>query len=298
MHRIRKWVRVFFGFSRAETNGFLILLPLMVVSLLSEPVYVWWKSLHPPDFSADAKSLDSLMAQLRWDVPDSLDVQPKKVVHIKFTAFDPNRLSAPEFTQLGMSSRLAERLVHYREKGGVFRKKEDLLKIYGMDSVWYEQARTWITIPQKNKLTGSRWPEKKSVREKEDMNTADSLQLLRIYGIGPALSKRIRTYRNKLGGFVSMDQLTEVYGLDSTVVSRLKTKFRIMENFQPQKINLNTCSIGVLTGHPYFHRREAGAILAFVLQHGKMQSLDQLFEIQLLTREWIVKVRPYLTLEE
>jgi competence protein ComEA len=299
MFLLRLWIRKIFGFSRTETNAFLILLPLMAVMLLSEPLYSWWKIRHPPDFSHDAKVLDSMMAQLRWDKPDSMGIPGNDPVEWKCEVFNPNQLARDKFIQMGLSPLLAKRIVRYREKGGVFRKKEDLLKIYGMDSTWFAIALPWILIPEKNELKLTfRSGKQPTPKEKADINIADSLQLVKIYGIGPALSKRIRAYRDKLGGFVSMDQLKEVYGLDTAVVNRIKNKFRVDENFQPQRIPLNTATLDILIQHPYFRRKEASVIIAFRLQHGKFLSVDQLREIQPLTPEWIEKVRPYLTLEE
>ncbi len=197
---------------------------------------------------------------------------------------------------MGLSGFLTKRIIRYREKGGSFRKKEDVLKIYGMDSSWYDQAQGWMTFPPK-KIPK---PFEKRVTNFriEDINEADSLQLLRIYGIGPALSRRIRTFRDRLGGFISLNQLQEVYGLDTAVVREMKKKFVVRDEFLPRQIKLNTATLEDLIHHPYIKRREALAILSYRLQHGAFQAFEELLEINLLTPQWIDRVQPYLTLTE
>lgn len=198
---------------------------------------------------------------------------------------------------LGLSQSLAARLLRYREKGGAFRKKEDLLKIYGFDSAWFRLAREWIDIPQPERSKPSSQKKRIQARtEPIDINMADSIQLLSVYGIGPALSKRIRAYRERLGGFIVMEQLQEVYGLDSVVIRKLVEKFFVDRNFQPRKINLNTVTQETFR-HPYLKWKEANAILAYRLQHEKFQSIDQLKEIEILSSSWLEKIRPYLTVE-
>lgn len=300
MHRIKALIRAFFGFSRTETNAFLILLPLIIVILFSGPVLQWWATRHPVDHSADERSLDSIVQALRWDVPDSVNKQ-SAVAEIEFSQFDPNIISAEEFEQLGLPPFIALRITRFREKGGVFRKAEDLQKIYGLDSSWFASAKPWIKIAPSVAISSpaKRTSEetKESTKTLLDINEADSIQLVNVYGIGPTLSRRIRTFRDKLGGFVSLDQLREVYGLDTAAQRELKKKFEIRDDFLPKKININTASAELLSTHPYIKRKEANAIVAFRMQHGDLTSFDQLREIKLLTPEWIDKVLPYLTLE-
>ncbi|MBY0436272.1 MAG: helix-hairpin-helix domain-containing protein [Cyclobacteriaceae bacterium] len=300
MHRIKALIRAFFGFSRTETNAFLILLPLMIVTLFSGPAFQWWATRHPVDHSADEKSLDSIVQALRWDVPDSVSKQ-SAVAEIEFSQFDPNVITKEELEQLGLPKFIASRIIRFREKGGVFRKAEDLQKIYGLDSGWFALAKPWIKVAPSFAITspekGTSEETKKSTKTLLDINEADSIQLVNVYGIGPALSKRIRTFRDKLGGFVSLEQLREVYGLDTAAQRELKKKFEIKDGFVPKKININAASAELLSTHPYIKRKEANAIVAFRMQHGNFTSLDQLREIKLLTPEWIDKTLPYLTLE-
>src|SRR6478736_5708739 len=132
MHRIKAWIRSFFGFSRFETNGFIVLLPLLFIAIFSEPVYRAWFTSQPVNYSNDQEMLDSLIAAWEWNKKDSVT---DKTIH--FFRFDPNSASMQQFDSLGLSERQAKSIVNYRTKGGKFRIKSDLKKIYGIDSVWF-----------------------------------------------------------------------------------------------------------------------------------------------------------------
>ena len=67
MNRLKALIRSMFAFSRSETNGFLILLPLMALIIFSEPAYRYWFVRQPQDFSKDSIRLDSLIATWKWE---------------------------------------------------------------------------------------------------------------------------------------------------------------------------------------------------------------------------------------
>jgi competence protein ComEA len=307
LHRIRIWIRGFFGFSRKETNAFLILLPLMTVILVSEPVYRQWKFRNDNHNFFDQHYADSVLATLTYR--DSLpapsqslwqkEVGTKPIAGAKreahFTAFDPNTVSEKELVALGLSPFIASRIVRYREKGGRFKSKDDLLRIYGMDTTWFRKASPWITLAEKPPHT-TEWKraEKKiTIAEVIDINAADSIQLVKVFGIGPALSRRIRNYREKLGGFVSLNQLSEVYGLDTVALKELKKRFVVSPEFTPRQVSVNSESIEELS-HPYIKKKEAQAIVNYRRQHGNFQSIGDVLKIQVLSAGWFENVKPYL----
>src|SRR4051812_23840632 len=103
MHLIKAWVRSFFGFSRRETKAFIILLPLMVIILFSEPVYRHLTTGQPRDHSKDNHKLDSLLATLTFIKNDSVVSSKRSVTpgtafkSISFYSFDPNSITEKEF---------------------------------------------------------------------------------------------------------------------------------------------------------------------------------------------------------
>lgn len=295
MEKLKALIRNFFAFSKKETNGFLILLPLMALLIFSEPIYRYFFTRQKQDFSKDEKKLDSLVATLQ----DSVATKPEQPVELK--PFDPNRASADELISVGFSKELAKRLINYRTKGGKFVIKKDLLKLYGFDDKLYQRVYPYISLPES--LTATALPSvqlsKKLNKEKTliDLNQADTAQLKRVYGIGDKLSERIVKYREKVGGFVSIDQLKEVYGLDSTVVDDVKKDFFVSSAFQPKKIKINSAKQEELAGHPYINRALARTIEAYRFQHGKFNSMEDLAKVQLMKEETLQKLRPYVSFD-
>jgi competence protein ComEA len=285
MKRLRLYVRAFFGFSRMETNGFLILMPLVLVVLFSERVYN-----HVVD-TVPLTGLDRTDSLLAW-LEQQKEAARKSADTIVFHSFDPNAAPLEELIALGLPARTAERLIRYREKGGRFRRKEDVAGIYGMDSAWFGKAAAWMIFPKKE-YTKQTYAAKQKVMPREDINTADTLRLQDVYGIGPILARRIVNFRERLGGFVSMHQLTEVFGLDSLVIIRVMRQFEVRPGYEPRKINLREATVEELSRHPYMSRRQAQAIVAYRSQHS-LESLEQLKALPLLDDRWFSKMQPYV----
>jgi len=297
MNRLRAWIRALLGFSRTETNGFLILLPVMVIILASAPLYQWWISSRPVALSTDARKLDSLIAHWEWNQPDSAS---KKTTQL--FAFNPNIASKQTLIELGMDEKLAARIVNYRSKGGIFRVKKDLAKIYGMDSVLFLALSAYIDLPERT-ISGQKenvasLKTKSTSFERFDINLADTAQLIKIYGVGPKLSLRIINYRDKLGGFITMQQLREVYGLDSGVIKNLEKRFYIAEGFGPKKININQSDQKVIASHPYIKFALANAIATYRFQHGEFRQIEDLKAIVSLDESTFQKIKPYLTVKD
>jgi len=295
VRKLKLWVKGFFGFSRAETNAFLILIPLMLLLIFSEPVYRFWFVRQPNNYSKEKHQLDSIIASMEWP-NDSVSSGVEMKSHELF-AFNPNLSTRDDFIRLGFQQAVANRIINYRAKGGRFIIKNDLGKIYGMDSIFFMKLHAYIQLPEniiKIKPTTKSHEREKPVITKFDLNTADTSQLIKIYGIGPKLAKRIVTYRSKLGGFILANQLKEIYGLDSTVVNNLLSKSFISEDFRPEQININTAPERELAAHPYIKYKLAKAIIAYRMQHGAFNSLDDLKKITIISDSDFQKIKPYM----
>jgi competence protein ComEA len=298
MNRIKAWLRAFFGLSRRETRAFLILLPLMLITIYLIPAYRHYKANQKQDFSRETKQLDSLLAYWKWE--EKKDSATQTVEYTLFK-FNPNTATREELIQLGFPIYLASRIDNYRSKNGRFTIKSDLLKIYGMDSILYNQLYSYIDLPADrltNKTEENTRKEIATIKviERFDVNLADTTQLVRIYGIGTKLSQRIIKYRNQLGGFISLDQLKEVYGLDTVVIKELKQNIFIAENFQPAKISINSATEKELAAHPYIKYPLAKAIATYRFQHGNFTAIEDLKKIAHVNETFYDKIKPYLSL--
>jgi competence protein ComEA len=301
MRYLNRWLKNFFGFSRTQANGFMVFLPLLLLLVFSAPLYRYIViMMHKNDFSNEKRVLDSLLAT--WPTDDHDDVF-HDTTSVPLIAFNPNRATEKELLRLGFSEKLSARIINYREKGGQFRIKSDLLKIYGLDSSFYHRLYPFIQLPEKTEaVKNEAGKERKNYPSasivKFDINQADTSRLKKIYGIGEKLSLRIVTYRDKLGGFIDLSQLHEVYRLDSMVIQRLKTHTFIQEGFIPQKININTGERPQLTAHPYITKAVAEAIVAYRFQHGNFNSPIDLEKIQILDTQNLRKLMPYVKVED
>jgi DNA uptake protein ComE-like DNA-binding protein len=240
MNRIRAILRLTFGFSSTESNAFIVLLPLMLIVIVSEPVYqTYFVSSDPDDFKY-RKTVDSLVAI--WKTEEKKTENKTKRA---YSFPDKNR---KKFTDAG--SRFKPR-----------------------------QSKT------------------KSQQPAFDLNAADTTQLKTIYGIGPVIAKRIINYRTNLGGFVDFNQLYEVWGLDSTVISRLTEKTVIAPGFTPNKLPINHCSEQDLSRHPYLRTKLARAIVNYRHQHGNFTSVDDLKKINIMEEKVFLRIKPYINLD-
>ena len=129
-----------------------------------------------------------------------------------------------------------------------------------------------------------------------DVNNADSIALVKLPGIGEKLSSRIIKYRDRLGGFINLSQLSEVYGLSDSTIRIITPLLFISEQFQPKKINVNSAEYKDLRRHPYITHAFAKSLLAYRKAHGIFQSLEDLKGILSLEHHEINKVSSYLTI--
>jgi competence ComEA-like helix-hairpin-helix protein len=293
--KLQVWLRALLKTSRRETNGLLILIPLLILILFSETLYqkIFIAGASPTFHDPDR--LDSVLAALTWpiDTPRSETKSP--------VLFDPNRADAALLLELGLKESAIQNLMRYRKAGGKFFLKGDLLKIYGMDTSWYKQIYSFIDLPESKKTKVEQTKRTSRTHtttfETFDINKADTTQLEKIFGIGPKLAHRIIKYRDKLGGFTSMNQLREVYGLDSAVIAQLNSNAFVSRDFTPRKILLNTMDEKTLASHPYIGRTLAKNIIAYRYQHGPFQTVDDLRMLKLIKDSTIQKLRPYVILQ-
>jgi DNA uptake protein ComE-like DNA-binding protein len=127
-----------------------------------------------------------------------------------------------------------------------------------------------------------------------DLNRADSLDLIPLPGIGPVFASRIVKYRNLLGGFVSHEQLTEVYGLPGEMVEMLRLR-TVIDTSIIRKIDLNTVTFRDLLRHPYFQIELVREIMNFRELMGSIQSTEALKVNNLIPDSTLAKISPYLS---
>ncbi len=191
----------------------------------------------------------------------------KNTVDISLFLFDPNNISLDSLMLLGIPEKVGRRLINYRNKGGRFYVKEDVKKIYGLEVTLWEKISDYITLPDSSSF------KKNELKIRAfDINIVNSDGLKSVNMIGVVLSDRIIKFRQKLGGFVSIEQLDEIYGLSDPALKNLKSIAFVKKGFRPHQLKINYDDFETLRQHPYISDKLAEDIIRFREINSKIES--------------------------
>lgn len=211
--------------------------------------------------------------------------------------FDPNTATEEDLLNLGLPKGVVTVMLRFREKGGKYRRKEDLKKIHILDESDYLRIEPYISIagdgnsiPTVSLDIPKSYENNKSISI--DINKADAEEWQQLRGIGPAFSGKITRFREALGGFASVEQVAETRGLPDSTFQKIRSQLRLSPVFR--LIDINAASAEVLSKHPYTDRRMAEAIVSYRQQHGPFRSADDLRKVYALPEGWVEKMKPYL----
>lgn len=206
-------------------------------------------------------------------------------------SIDPNNADYNQLVNFGFNSFQSKNITEYRKKGGAFITKTDLLKIYGIDSAFYNSIEKNITIEVADEIPVLKdYP----VLLHIELNSADSTELMKLNGIGAVYANRVIKYRNLLGGFYSTSQLLEVYNFSLETFSKIESSIYV-DTLLVKKIRLNFAEYPEMLRHPYLNKGQVTAILKYRNQNGSFQDIFQLKTTGLVDPESFSRIRPYLT---
>ena len=126
-----------------------------------------------------------------------------------------------------------------------------------------------------------------------DINTSDTLLLMKIPGIGAAYAKRITSYRNLLGGYFRLEQLQEVYGMYEELYEKI-TPYLQTDINEIIQIPVNTASLDKLRAHPYINFYQAKAIIEMRKKKGRLDNIQELYLLEEFTTEDLERIKHYL----
>lgn len=290
----------YFNFSRRELNGIIGLIILIILIYIFPFLY---KRFSPVEklTAAEEAGISALTFTIdstkKLDFGRSFDSKETKLSAAAMFAFDPNTISATEWEQLGLTPKQAQSIINYRMKGGRFFRTEDLQKMYTISPERYEQLKPYVHIadnvqPKRDGFYKDK-VEKKPSRVVVDVNRSDTTDLMEVDGIGPAFARRIISYRERIGGFFSKDQLKEVYGVDSIKFAEISEQI-FVDPTLIRKIKINKVEFDDLKTCPYLRYKQMNAIIQYRKQHGNFTDVQSLKKVTLLTTEIINKLSPYL----
>jgi DNA uptake protein ComE-like DNA-binding protein len=318
---IRERLREYFSFSRKERIGVIVLVSLILVVFILPVFFHSSKNTIDQDLinkykneiaspkteqqmdSSDYSNTSDEPADRKNPADAKSTIQHSRNSNIHLFYFDPNTISSKQWEKLGINSKTVHTIQNYISHGGHFHKPEDLKKIYGMNERDYQlllpfvQIKTAIaTNPEARgyflkKETGL--PRHNSPLTKIEINTADSVSLISLPGIGSKLAARILRFRERLGGFYEIGQVAETYGLPDSVYQQIKS-FLYLEHESVRQIDINTADVPMLAQHPYIRWEIARAIVQFRQAHGPYKSVEDLGQIAILNGDKLKKLSPYL----
>jgi DNA uptake protein ComE-like DNA-binding protein len=269
------------------------------------------------DFSEAKKALES------WNNQNSIVKNP--VLY----KFDPNTVSEEQLDCLDIPALIKRNLLKYRAAGGKFKKPADFRKIYGMNDSLFVALEPFLGINEdsvkttlktdyqviKKDLpafsasrqpilnedyvdTGNLYSTAGKLQKKEvfivELNTADSAELTKLYGIGPVFASRIIKYRNLLGGYHSPSQLREVYGLREETM-KLIQDYVIADTTCIKPLRINFADYRDLLRHPYLEKHHVEAILNYRSQNGPFTTIGQILQNGMMDSAAFAGIKPYLT---
>lgn len=321
-------------FSRKERIGVIILIPaILIIALLpfirpssqatslSAADSLWLASaagLQEPSSGPGGREIKDAPGENSandprgdFPTPDNHAPQESLTGGILFR-FDPNTLDAGGFKKLGLREKTIRTLLNYRNKGGKFRKPDDLARIYGLKPEEFHRLKPYINIVNGerpgiyhnpvNAYSTEGAAGHKALASKPryspkiiDINTADISGFESLYGIGSKLAARIINFREKLGGFYSVSQVGETYGVADSTFQRIKSQLQA-NTALVKKININKATYDELNNHPYISAKTASHIMKWRKENGHFTGIEPVKEL-LQGTDSFEKIAPYLAVD-
>jgi competence protein ComEA len=304
----------FFKFSFSERKGLFFLCGLLIL-------FVVLSRFSNPSFSSQSNAELSALAidssnfvseEIEDGEPSDLNKKPifpksQFAEKVNKKSFDPNTASIIELKDIGFYPQIAERIIKYREKGGQFKTKEDLKKVFGVSEKFYASISNQITIKKIEAITEKQESSFNPVFSKSenivkfddnaylkniDINKVNFKTLMKITK-DSAISSKILKYKFALGGYHHIDQLKEIPILQDSTLKVIQPFFIVQEENIFKKINLNLAEETELKYHPYIKNKLAKLIVAYRQNH-TFTSIDELKKIPTVDFQLYEKLKPYI----
>lgn len=227
-----------------------------------------------------------------------------ETVRRKLSAFDPNTADSTLLLSLGLQPWQVRSIYRYRAKGGIYRQPSDFARLYGLTVKQYKELLPYIHISDEYKPAAEVYGRTDAVRSGRDtlrypvklqpgqyvtLDDADTASLRKVPGIGRYYASRIVRYRNDLGGYVSVAQLSEIEGIPKAALSY----FRVTGG-AVRKLNLNRLTLNELKHHPYINFYQARRIIDYRRLKGPLHGIDDLRLLKDFSQRDIERLRPYV----
>jgi DNA uptake protein ComE-like DNA-binding protein len=287
-------VKSFFQFSREQRTGIFLLFAI-IIALQVLYFFVDFSSFSKA--STEKEKWLSLQSQIDALKQDKLDYVPKSY------PFNPNFITDYKGYKLGMSVAEIDRLLAFRKQNKYVNSAQEFQTVTKVSDSLLAAISPYFKFPDwvnnKKEFVGYKKYDNAAFAKKEkaviiDINQATQEDLIKIYGIGEAISLRILKFKESLGGFVSMEQMNDVWGLSPEVIENLNTHFKVSAAPTVKKIDINNASIKELSLFPYFKYPISKNIVTFRSMNGDIKNIEDLTKINGLSIEKAKIIALYL----
>ena len=287
-------IKSFFKFSREQRSGMFLLFTIIIILQL---LYFFIDFNSPPTANPEKEKWLSLQAQIDSLKQEKLDYSPK------IYPFNPNFISDYKGYKLGMSVQEIDRLLAFRKQNKYVNSPKEFQAVTKVSDSLLNAISPYFKFPDwvKNKKEFKdykKYPNTTFAKKEKiaiiDINQATQEDLIKIYGIGEAISIRILKFKESLGGFVSMEQMNDIWGLSPEVIENLNTHFKVSASPSVKKIDINNSSIKELSLFPYFKYPISKNIVTFRSMNGDIKNIEDLTKIKGLSSEKAKIIALYL----
>jgi DNA uptake protein ComE-like DNA-binding protein len=289
----------YFIFNKQQRIGFLLLIAIIIVLQF---VFLFADFGKPETILSTDSGWLAMQAEI-----DSLKSKTEEIGY-KMYPFNPNFINDYKGYKLGMSTQEIDRLLAFRKTGKFANSAEEFQKVTKIsDSLLavispYFKFPDWVTKknekhPDFSKSAYKPFEKKVKTIVVQDINTATKEDFMKIFGIGDAVSERIIKQRTIFGGFISMEQMNDVWGLSPDVIYELNKNFKVITHPTITKIDINNASTKELMKLPYFNYALARSIVTYRSMNGEIRTSDDLTKIKGFPVEKVKIIALYLNFQ-
>lgn len=219
----------------------------------------------------------------------------KRAYKIPPAKFDPNQYTKRQWMYLGLSTKQADVVLKFTERG--IYSNEQLKKIFVIPEDLYALIEDSTFYPER-KINFATENNKLSYKKEKiliELNSADQEKLESIPGVGSFYAKNILKYRERLGGFISKEQLLEVWKMDVEKYDLIE-KYVEVDSKNISMLNINSATAEELKTHPYLNWNIANSIVKIRNKKKSFTKIEDIRESVLIDEELFEKIKPYLIL--
>ena len=303
-------------FTDQQYRGLLILLPIAIV-LVAIAVAL--------ELLPDAEQIEVADLPARQEVKEVNEAEVEEVV---FKEFDPNKFSYDQLREAGLPKEVAVGVVRWRSYGKVYRVKEDLALVSGMTDSLYVLLKPFIVIDssvaakpkeyerkergeysiEKSQPEQSQLPKTDSLSKPKpakeepsfahteplvELNSADTTALISVNGIGSKSAAEIVKYRDLLGGYHSVEQISELKCVTEQNYEKILQQI-YCDSCEIRKIDINFAAPKVIARHPYVSAAALRKIIKQRQLKGGWSRIEEMVEDNILSEDEAKRLAPYL----